>query len=247
MTASETPEVKPALPGVGSLIASSYTFLSTPPHASVLYGFAGWLLIPVLLRLGGTFLDPSFADAIDLISGILLFGLSLWATAAMTIVITGIARPDLAPKDAVTSVSQLAWRRAGTLIWVGLLVTILQMFGFLLLIIPGIIFTVWFAFADTEVILTGAGTFSALEQSRERVRGYFFPVLWRMLAFSLILAGIISLILWPVIILSGITDPMMVLTDPPAWLDTFVSVLEILLMPLILSYELHLYFSLRKP
>jgi hypothetical protein len=213
----------------------------------VLFGFAGWLLIPLLSSLGSTFLGPQVGDVVDLISGILLFGLSLWTTAAMTITVTGIVRPDLAPKDTATSVSELAWRRAPTLLWVGLLGGVLQIFGLLLLIIPGIIFTVWFAFAETEAILTGVGTFEALEQSRERVRGQFFPVLWRLVAFGLFLTAVVMMIIWPVLILSGNTDPMVILTSPPAWLDALISVLSILLMPLILTYEMHLYFSLRKP
>jgi hypothetical protein len=213
----------------------------------VLFGFAGWLLIPILLNLGSTFLSPQVGEVVNLISNILVFGLSLWATAAMTIMITGLVRPDLAPKDVATSVSELAWRRAPSLLWVGLLVAVLQAFGLLLLVIPGIIFTVWFAFAETEVILTGAGVFSAMEQSRERVRGQFFPVLWRMVAFSLLLTTLVMMIIWPVLVLSGNTDLMIVLTTPPAWLDTLMSLLSVLLMPLILTYELHLYFSLRKP
>jgi len=249
MTASEiqSPEVKPALPSVTELIQSSYKFLATSPNANVLFGFAGWLLIPVLLSLGSTFLNPSVGDIIDLISNIMLFGLSLWATAAITVIITGLVRPDLAPKDAVTSVSELAWRRAPTLLWIGLLVAIVQLMGLALLIIPGIIFTIWFNFAETEAILTGAGVFSSLEQSRELVRGRFFPVLWRMFALSIVLSLIIGLILWPVLALCGITDPMVIITTPPAWISAFLSVIEILLLPLILTYELHLYFSLRKP
>ncbi len=246
MTASETPEPKSSLPGVNDLLKSSYKFLATPPNFSVLLGFAGWLLIPVLTSLASSFLDPQVGEIVDLLSGITLFALSLWATAAITIVVTSTIRPDLAPKDAATSVSELAWRRAPTLLWVGLLVGVLQMFGFLLLIVPGIIFTVWFAFAETEAILTGVGTFSALEQSRERVKGHFFPVLWRMFAFSFLLTLTVSLILWPILALSGITDPMTIITTPPAWINALLSIIEILFMPLILTYELLLYFSLRK-
>lgn len=240
------PEAKTSLPSVSTLISSSYNFLKAPPHASVLFGFAGWLFIPVLLSLGATFLDPNIGDVLDLISGILLFGLSLWATAAIIIVVTGLVRPDLAPKDAVTSVSELAWRRAGTLLWVGVLTGLLQFFGFLLLIIPGILFTVWFAFAEVEAVLSGAGTFSSLEQSRERTRGHFWAVLWRLLAFSVLIVVSLSVILMPFLILGGITDPLVIITAPPAWLNALLSGIEILLMPLILTYELHLYFSLRK-
>lgn len=254
MTASEVPAPTPhedagflQIPSVLSLLLTTYKFLATPPNASVLLGFAGWLFIPVLVSLGSTFLAPGFGNILDVISGVMIFALSIWATAAITIMVTGLVRPDLAPKDTATSVSELAWRRAPTLLWVGLLTGLLQAFGFLFLIIPGIIFSVWFAFAETEVILTGAKVFSSLAQSRERVQGYFWAILWRLFAPLLLLTLFTALTVWPLLALSGITDPMVVLTTPPAWLNAYLSTLEIILMPVILTYQLHLYFSLRKP
>lgn len=244
MTASETPEAKPSLPGFVDLLKSSFAFLATPPHAAVLYGFAGWLIIPVLISLGSSFLDPSFGDPLEIIAAILFLGLSLWASAAMTIMISGIVRPDLVPNDAVTSVSELAWRRAPKLFWVSLLTILLQVFGFIF-IIPGIVFTVWFAFAETEAVLTGAGVFSSLTQSRQRVRGHFFAVLWRIFAFSFLLSLILTLILSPILSAAGITDVSTLFPNMPAWLNAILSFISILLMPLILTYELHLYFSLR--
>ncbi len=246
MTVSETAETNHKLPSVSSLVSSTYNFLATPPNASVLLGFAGWLFVPILISLGGSFLEPDINKYVHLLANILLFGLSLWATCAIIISVTSLIRPDLAPKDAVTSVSELAWRRAITLLWIGLLSGVLQILGLFLFIIPGIVIMVWFAFAEIEAVLNGSGTLLALKQSRARVRGYFFPVLWRLAAFGLLLVTGVTLLLWPILSAKGLTDPMVIIYATPAWLNALLSMLEVLLLPIILTYELHLYFSLRK-
>lgn len=244
MTVSEAPKLK-VLPSVGELLRDSLSFLST--NGSLLYGYAAWLLLPAIVMLGASSLDNNVGEIIILIASIAFFALTLWANAAITLTITELKRPDLYPKDIKGSVSEIAWRRAAVLLWIGLLVTLLEAFGFLLLIIPGIIFMVWFAFAETEAVLTGSRTFLSLEQSRERVRGYFFPVLWRGLAFGLLLGPFIMIIMTPVLALSGITDYTTLLVGPPAWLEATFSTIQILLLPVIYSYTMHLYFSLRTP
>ncbi|MFA5946381.1 MAG: hypothetical protein WC802_05790 [Patescibacteria group bacterium] len=244
MTVSEVQGPK-ALPSVGNLIQDTFAFLSV--NGALVYGYAGWLLVPILVILGASRLDKGVSDVITAIGSVALFALSLWASAAVTLAVTELKRPDLYPKDIKASISELAWRRAPTILWIGLLTGILEGFGLLLLIVPGILFIVWFAFAETEAILTGSGTFLSLEQSRERVRGQFFPVLLRLVVFSLILCLAVTVILVPVMAGAGLTDYTVIFTNPPAWLDATVNALQILIMPAIICYELHLYFALRTP
>jgi len=53
--------------------------------------------------------------------------------------------------------------------------------GFLLLIIPGIIFFIWFGFAPYVCIIEGIGSTSALKRSKQLVKGNWWYVLWALL------------------------------------------------------------------
>jgi hypothetical protein len=244
MTVSEAHAPK-KLPSIASLLKDSWSFLST--HGSLIYGYAAWLLLPILVMLGASRLNNSVGEIIIIVASVVIFALSLWASAAIMLAITELKRPDLYPKDIKGSVSEIAWRRAATLLWIGLLVSIVEAFGLILFIVPGIIFMVWFVFAEVEAVLTGSGTFSSLEQSRERVRGAFWPILWRLFAFLVLIGAVMIIILIPVVASSGITDYTLLFTDPPAWLEALINAIQILFLPVIICYQLHLYFALRTP
>ncbi len=69
----------------------------------------------------------------------------------------------------------------------GLLASFIWSGGFLLFVIPVVVFSIWFMFESWEVALNERVGLLALKASRERVRGYFWPVLWRK-----IIAGLVS-------------------------------------------------------
>jgi len=82
------------------------------------------------------------------------------------------------------------------LLWVGLLTGFIITGGFMLFIIPGIIFTVWFFFAQFVLVSEGLSGMGSLLKSREYVRGEWFNVALRLLlvwAASLLL-GMIPLV-----------------------------------------------------
>ncbi|MEK7211133.1 MAG: hypothetical protein AAB731_00700 [Patescibacteria group bacterium] len=64
--------------------------------------------------------------------------------------------------------------------------------GTILLIIPGIIFAVWFNFALYAYILEGKKYLEALKESKILVTGRWFPVFWRLAAINLFW-GLVSL------------------------------------------------------
>jgi len=79
------------------------------------------------------------------------------------------------------------------LMWVGFLTSLIIGGGFILLIIPGVIFIVWFFFAQFILVQEGVHGMSALLKSREYVRGEWFNVTLRLLlvwAASLLLGAI---------------------------------------------------------
>ena len=59
--------------------------------------------------------------------------------------------------------------------------------GLFLLLVPGVLFLVWFFFAPTIVVVEGTGL-SAFRQSRQLVTGRYFKVLIRLLTFYALFA-----------------------------------------------------------
>jgi hypothetical protein len=57
--------------------------------------------------------------------------------------------------------------------------------GFALLVIPGIIFLVWFTFSRFIMIEKGLNIKESLLKSKAMVKGRFWKILWRVLVFGL--------------------------------------------------------------
>lgn len=83
-----------------------------------------------------------------------------------------------------------AWRILRSYLWVSVLAGLSVLGGFMLLVIPGLIFAVWFGFAGYVVIDQGTKGVEALRTSKELVKGRFWGVVWRFLV-----VGFLGLIL----------------------------------------------------
>lgn len=79
-------------------------------------------------------------------------------------------------------------------IWVLILSALAIFGGFILLIIPGIIFSVWFAFSIYAIVLDGKTGGQALKFSKHLVQGRWFGVLWRLLAPAFVFGFMIILL-----------------------------------------------------
>jgi hypothetical protein len=86
-----------------------------------------------------------------------------------------------------------AWKMVGKYLVLSLLIGILVFAGGLLLIVPGILFLVWFSFARFELILGNLGIFVSLKRSKELVSGRFWKIFGRLLVF-LLFAALVQLI-----------------------------------------------------
>lgn len=79
---------------------------------------------------------------------------------------------------------QAAYRLAGSklipFIWLGVLLNLAVVVGFLLLIIPGVIAIVWFAFAPFVLLEEDVRGTQALRRSRDYVRGRWKQIAWRL-------------------------------------------------------------------
>jgi len=70
--------------------------------------------------------------------------------------------------------------------WISILVGLITMLGFILLIVPGIIFSVWFSLAVYVLVSEEKKGMKALLRSKELVKGYWWKIFWRLLVLSFV-------------------------------------------------------------
>lgn len=89
--------------------------------------------------------------------------------------------------------------------YISILVGLITVGGFILIIVPGVIFTVWFAFSIYLAVLEKKkGVSELLKGSRELSRGKFWPVLGRLFLPAVFWAIIAYLVLMGLLNLLGI-------------------------------------------
>ncbi len=77
-----------------------------------------------------------------------------------------------------------AWKNLWKFFLLVALVFLANLGGFILLIIPGIIFSTWFSFSNFIFVDKGLGIKASIGKSRELVKGRFWAVLGRLLVFG---------------------------------------------------------------
>lgn len=146
------------------------------------------------MLLGGVFLIPT---VVDIISSLLQLGLmgdiSSFVVSTFSYIALIIAIDN--PKGIGTI--QNAYRASTPLffnyLFVSLIVGFLVMLGIFALILPGLLFLVWFTTSSFVVVLEKRGIEDTLKQSREYVRGKWSPVFARLVVLGLFLFAVVSL------------------------------------------------------
>ena len=192
--------------------------------------FIGIMLVPTLVTylmreflpikqfLPSSFSNGSPADFMSqlplFIGLILLYSLItiivyLWQQAALLTVITSSS-----DQVGVYQAFQKGWNKIGQMGLIIFLFGFISMAGFLLFIIPGIVFWVWYGFAGFVYFTENIKGMNALLKSREYVRGLAFSVFRRLLFINLFLFIFIFIPL-SVIFLGIKQMPLPVITLPP--------------------------------
>lgn len=159
--------------------------------------YAGIMLIPNVLTLlpialilgsGATF-DPGYFQGAGAIQEIILFLLVI--TIVLFFQIWGYLALIHAVQESTTGLGILeAYRLAGpklpSFFWLSSLMGIIVFAGFLLLVVPGILFLVWFALAPYVLVGESLKGFDALSRSKQYVKGRGLEVFWRLFVITVI-------------------------------------------------------------
>lgn len=102
----------------------------------------------------------------------------------LSAVICAVSDETLGMRDSLEAGSKKLW----SFIWIFTILSYIVTGGFLLVVIPGIIFSIWFFFSQFILAREDERGMSALLKSKEYVKGYWFDVFLRMFIIWIISA-----------------------------------------------------------
>jgi len=210
-------------------------------------GYVAWLLLPyaglVLFTLPKS---NAFFETITFSCSIIQGVISLWLAVFIPMVIREIVLKK--EKISLLTIQQQAWKILPSVVFVAILEMAVIFGGFIMLIIPGFIFWVWFALSQMTVILDGKKGLAALTHSRELSRGKFWPMAGRLIAgplvfgtFAICLCGILIALF---AVITGTSFDSLTGVTPPLWADIISTIIETFSLPFFLIYFTLLYIDL---
>jgi hypothetical protein len=211
------PEISPqmGLPGIGTLFDRSWEiFKRRIGTLIVLYLLSAvFFVVPVGIFIGIGYLFSLFFSSDKIAIALMVSGGIVGMVAGMIAASWGYAAFIFAVADEVLGIGdslEKGGQKIGAFIWLLSIIGYIVMGGFLLFLIPGVMFAVWFTFA--QFILAGEEEkgMNALLKSKEYVRGYFWDILLRLFIIWLV-SGVIGIV--PIIgpILSILFMPFMMI------------------------------------
>lgn len=197
--------------------------------------------------ISGGFLLPLLILALAVLA---MFLVQLWGQAALLFAIVNHRE-----RIGFIESYRRGWHKILSLWWISILMVFVTLGGFLLAIIPGVIFTIWFGLSTIILIAEDSRGMNALLKSREYVRGRWWGVLGRGIFIGLL--SFIFYIIIPTLILSLVLvfKPTLILSlvsvlfKAPAVLPVVLQVIYYIVLiiwtPLVWAYLFLIYQNLR--
>lgn len=180
------------------LIVKSWQLFSK--NFTTLFKVILWLLVPtILLSLAPLLGENTTVVTITFFLMALTIVVSIWINIILIELLNKYYKNETADVEGLYKTS---WSKFWPLVLVSVLVGLAVLGGTILFIIPGIIFAVWFSFANYFLILEDKRGIEALKASKKLVQGKWWSILWHWVAPTLFygiimmaMAGIIMIIL----------------------------------------------------
>lgn len=135
-------------------------------------------------------------------------------------------------------------------LWVSLLYSITVIGGLIALIVPGVIFSLWYFFSVTALVVDGTWGTASLRASHALVRGRFWPIATRvgiLASVGLVLSFLVAVVS---IILVSIGTGILDVRIPPLWLLAVGSFVYLFFSALVSIYPTYalllLYHELKR-
>ena len=186
-----------------------------------------------------TFLTTLYA-ILFFILGVVAYFLSLWFSIAFIKTISNSYNGKNA--ENITKVIGDTKKFIIPTLIVSVLTGLAVLAGFLLLIIPGIIFSVWFAFSFYVVVLEEKHGTEAMKESKKMVEGRWLATFIRLLVPSLLFLIVSGILLTPFNYVMANSKSILISN----MVDILSSIISIALAPLLVASQAILYNELKK-
>ncbi len=207
-----------------------------------------WLLVPTVilsilpvLPLGLAVLVP-----LNLFFSLASFFIGLFVAVALVAVITVLLKKETVN---LTSIYNFSYSKILSYLWISILTILAVLGGTILFIIPGIIFSVWFSFAAYVLVVEGKTGVQSLAASKELVKGYFWPVLWRWIApYFVYFLAVLVIVFVPVYLIGlAIGNAWAGFSQVSPWWSALISnVVSAFTVPIFTTTGMLIYNSLKK-
>lgn len=197
--------------------------------------FLGIMLVPVILSFLAGLFGPTPAEQSIGIGYSPTYMILTLVSAIMNVfmgiaIILAIQNNGLKVVEAYQQAAPFFLRYIG----MSIVMSVLLFIGFLLLIVPGVILSVWFAFSTFVLVLERAGIVESLKKSREYVRGRWWAVFGRIMLLALVM-----------IVLSIVISGLSVLVPFGTLGTSLVTAITMLLAPFAVIYMYLIYQDLK--
>ncbi|PJA84173.1 MAG: hypothetical protein CO145_01995 [Candidatus Nealsonbacteria bacterium CG_4_9_14_3_um_filter_37_13] len=173
----------------------------------------------------------------------LLLGISLFIIFWLAVMVTSLwssvsllyAIKEREEKIGIVESFRKGWHKIISFVWISILAGFITLGGFLLFIIPGIIFAIWFAFPIYVLVSEDLRGMNALFRSKQLVSGK-----WGSVALRLFTIGVIALVIYSVIFF-----PLSFFVGKKA-ADIGDSIISLFLTPFSVTFTFLIYEDLKK-
>jgi len=217
---------------------------------SAILGYTGWLLLPIIAHIiiRTTLGLSDLGTFLDLLANIILvfIAINLCNTIALHVPIWQTKFTNDSERLAASATATaLAQKNISSVLWVIIISSFITLVGYAL-IIPGLIFATWFAFAPLTILFENTRGIAALQASRNLLRGRFWSAALRFWSFEFLIL-ISYLIIAGLILVAFGWQPSTSFGEwtPPLAADTLMNFLELAVLPLIVIYTTLLYQALK--
>lgn len=180
------------------LIKDSFSILGENPQLLV-----GITIIPLLFSYLLEFLAPAQSGAVNIAEWSIYLSLILVSAVLNVLMAAAII---FAVNDRTLTIG-VAYKKAmckfWSYIWLSIVSSVLIGLGFMLFIIPGVILSVWFAFAAMVLVLENRPAVESLKASRNYVKGKWWTVAIRLAIGVLLMILVFVTISLPAALLGG--------------------------------------------
>ncbi len=187
-------------------------------HFSALRGYMFWIFLPTfVLSLSGIagLFTSAFLPVSEMIIALCIGLLSIAGSIFSILISLSLTRAlkqavETGTIPSVQSAVKATSPYLLSVIWASILLGVMFFAGIILLVIPAIIFSVWYIFTAYTVIFEEKRGWAALKASKDLVKGRWFSITWRIVApaivFSIAISLVSNLISWPLVALEPISN-----------------------------------------